>query len=132
MLKPKLMNQIISIKSTKDKQSPVGNNFLYDEKFTSNKTEEHVYGFKSNIPFLYSNTVIVRPSNLTIVHQNGRISISGEYIKDFQFDTSIGLKTIQVPQQRYFETVPVPSININNEITITFYVDTTSLKTLTT
>jgi hypothetical protein len=66
MLKPKLMNQSISINSTNENPSPVGNNFLYDEKFTSTQ-DKHIYGFKPNIPFLYSNTVIVKPSELKII-----------------------------------------------------------------
>lgn len=125
------MNQTISINSNNPNSKPVGNNFLYDDKFTT-KSDTHIYGFKPNIPFLYSMTVMVKPSDFTITYGGQEdISISGEYIKDFQFDTSIGLKTVQVPQLRYFETVPVPSININNEITITFYINSKSLKSLT-
>jgi hypothetical protein len=71
MLKPKLMNQTISINSTtnttNDEPSPVGKNFLYDDKFTSNQ-DKHIYGFKPNIPFLYSNTVMVKPSDFTITY----------------------------------------------------------------
>jgi len=69
MLKPKIMDQKISINSTSSNQHPVslfGRNFLYDGKFTT-KQNQHLYGFKSNIPFLYSNAVIVKPSDLNIV-----------------------------------------------------------------
>jgi len=67
MLKPKLINNgTISIKSTSSNQQPVGNNFLFDDKFT-NKQDKHIYGFKPNIPFLYSNTMMIKPSDLTIV-----------------------------------------------------------------
>jgi hypothetical protein len=68
MLKPKLMNnQTISINSNNPNSKPVGNNFLYDDKFTD-KSDTHIYGFKPNIPFLYSNTVMVKPSDFTITY----------------------------------------------------------------